>query len=182
MLAQVRPAANPSPRPSAAIMPVRNKAMQAGSRKGCDCDVIEHYRGRSGQHSPGPPGALLLCEFSLRNATSGGNERSGASTKGTCPRPGSSSRRAVPLGMVAAMRFIPSSKAGRHARRCRIRCAWKLSADWPRLARVQALINNLIYLDPIVLRLGSHPSADPGLRRRRRLRRLPSLPKWGEII
>lgn len=32
----------------------------------------------------------------------------------------------------------------------RIRYAWTLSADWPRLARVQALISNLIYLDPVV--------------------------------
>jgi pimeloyl-ACP methyl ester carboxylesterase len=31
-----------------------------------------------------------------------------------------------------------------------IRYAWTLSADWPRLARVQTLINNLIYLDPVV--------------------------------
>jgi pimeloyl-ACP methyl ester carboxylesterase len=32
----------------------------------------------------------------------------------------------------------------------RIRYAWTLSADWPRLARVQALISSLIYLDPVV--------------------------------
>jgi pimeloyl-ACP methyl ester carboxylesterase len=32
----------------------------------------------------------------------------------------------------------------------RIRYAWTLSADWPRLARVQALISNLINLDPVV--------------------------------
>ncbi len=32
----------------------------------------------------------------------------------------------------------------------RIRYAWTLSADWPRLARVQTLISNLIYLDPVV--------------------------------
>jgi pimeloyl-ACP methyl ester carboxylesterase len=32
----------------------------------------------------------------------------------------------------------------------RIRYAWTLSADWPRLARVQSLINNVIYLDPVV--------------------------------
>jgi pimeloyl-ACP methyl ester carboxylesterase len=32
----------------------------------------------------------------------------------------------------------------------RIRYAWTLGADWPRLARVQTLISNLIYLDPVV--------------------------------
>jgi len=32
----------------------------------------------------------------------------------------------------------------------RIRYAWTLSADWPRLARVQSLLSRLIYLDPVV--------------------------------
>ncbi len=32
----------------------------------------------------------------------------------------------------------------------RIRYAWTLSADWPRLARVQSLISRLIVLDPVV--------------------------------
>jgi pimeloyl-ACP methyl ester carboxylesterase len=32
----------------------------------------------------------------------------------------------------------------------RIRYAWTLSADWPRLARVQTLLSNVIYLDPVV--------------------------------
>lgn len=32
----------------------------------------------------------------------------------------------------------------------RIRYAWTLSADWPRLARVQSLVSRLIYLDPVV--------------------------------
>jgi pimeloyl-ACP methyl ester carboxylesterase len=32
----------------------------------------------------------------------------------------------------------------------RIRYSWTLGADWPRLARVQALISNLIYMDPVV--------------------------------
>ena len=67
-------------------------------------------RGRENQAQPRQERSYFLSP-SLRNATSGGNERSGASRKGTCPRPGSSSRRALPLGMVAAMRFIPSWKA-----------------------------------------------------------------------
>jgi pimeloyl-ACP methyl ester carboxylesterase len=32
----------------------------------------------------------------------------------------------------------------------RIRYAWTLSADWPRLARVQTLLSCVIYLDPVV--------------------------------
>ncbi len=32
----------------------------------------------------------------------------------------------------------------------RMRYAWTLSADWPRLARVQTLISNRIDLDPVV--------------------------------
>ena len=32
----------------------------------------------------------------------------------------------------------------------RIRYAWTLSADWPRLAMVQTLINQVQYLDPVV--------------------------------
>ena len=32
----------------------------------------------------------------------------------------------------------------------RIRYAWTLSAEWPRLARVQALLSSVIYLDPVV--------------------------------
>jgi pimeloyl-ACP methyl ester carboxylesterase len=32
----------------------------------------------------------------------------------------------------------------------RVRYAWTLSADWPRLAMVQTLINQVQYLDPVV--------------------------------
>jgi pimeloyl-ACP methyl ester carboxylesterase len=32
----------------------------------------------------------------------------------------------------------------------RVRCAWTLGADWPRLAMVQTLINQVQYLDPVV--------------------------------
>jgi pimeloyl-ACP methyl ester carboxylesterase len=32
----------------------------------------------------------------------------------------------------------------------RVRYAWTLSADWPRLAMVQALVGQLPYLDPVV--------------------------------
>ena len=38
----------------------------------------------------------------------------------------------------------------------RVRYAWTLSADWPRLAMVQTLINQVQYLDPVVVRLGPY--------------------------
>jgi len=51
------------------------------------------------------------------------------------------------------MRYVAHNPAAWNAQfesYARIRYAWTLSADWPRLARVQALISNLIYLDPVV--------------------------------
>jgi len=51
------------------------------------------------------------------------------------------------------MRYVahnPSAWNSQFESYARIRYAWTLSADWPRLARVQALINNVIYLDPVV--------------------------------
>ena len=54
---------------------------------------------------------------------------------------------------ASLMRYVahnPSAWNSQFESYARIRYAWTLSADWPRLARVQALINNLIYLDPVV--------------------------------
>ena len=54
---------------------------------------------------------------------------------------------------ASLMRYVahkPSAWNAQFESYARIRYAWTLSADWPRLARVQALINNLIYLDPVV--------------------------------
>jgi len=54
---------------------------------------------------------------------------------------------------VSLMRYVahkPSAWNSEFESYVRIRYAWTLSADWPRLARVQTLISNLIYLDPVV--------------------------------
>ena len=54
---------------------------------------------------------------------------------------------------ASLMRYVahkPSAWNSQFESYVRIRYAWTLSADWPRLARVQALINNVIYLDPVV--------------------------------
>jgi pimeloyl-ACP methyl ester carboxylesterase len=54
---------------------------------------------------------------------------------------------------ASLMRYVahkPSVWNAQFETYARIRYAWTLSADWPRLARVQALINNVIYLDPVV--------------------------------
>jgi pimeloyl-ACP methyl ester carboxylesterase len=54
---------------------------------------------------------------------------------------------------ASLMRYVahkPSAWNSQFESYARIRYAWTLSADWPRLARVQALINNVIYLDPVV--------------------------------
>lgn len=54
---------------------------------------------------------------------------------------------------ASLMRYVahkPSAWNAQFESYARIRYAWTLSADWPRLARVQALINNVIYLDPVV--------------------------------
>jgi pimeloyl-ACP methyl ester carboxylesterase len=54
---------------------------------------------------------------------------------------------------ASLMRYVahkPSAWNSQFESYVRIRYAWTLSADWPRLARVQTLINNLIYLDPVV--------------------------------
>lgn len=54
---------------------------------------------------------------------------------------------------ASLMRYVahkPSAWNAQFESYARIRYAWTLSADWPRLARVQALINNLIYLEPVV--------------------------------
>ena len=54
---------------------------------------------------------------------------------------------------ASLMRYVahnPSAWNSQFESFVRIRYAWTLSADWPRLARVQTLISNLIYLDPVV--------------------------------
>jgi pimeloyl-ACP methyl ester carboxylesterase len=58
-----------------------------------------------------------------------------------------------PTIRASLMRYVahkPSAWNSQFESYARIRYAWTLSADWPRLARVQALINNVIYLDPVV--------------------------------
>jgi len=47
--------ANTAPTTIASI-PVRNIVMRRGSRKGWHCDVLEHYRGRSGKRVPSGQG------------------------------------------------------------------------------------------------------------------------------
>lgn len=54
---------------------------------------------------------------------------------------------------ASLMRYVahkPSAWNSEFESYVRIRYAWTLGADWPRLARVQTLISNLIYLDPVV--------------------------------
>jgi len=54
---------------------------------------------------------------------------------------------------ASLMRYVahkPAAWNSQFESYARIRYAWTLSADWPRLARVQTLINSLIYLDPVV--------------------------------
>ena len=54
---------------------------------------------------------------------------------------------------ASLMRYVahkPSAWNSQFESYARVRYAWTLSADWPRLARVQTLINSVIYLDPVV--------------------------------
>ena len=54
---------------------------------------------------------------------------------------------------ASLMRYVahnPSAWNQEFETYARIRYAWTLSADWPRLARVQSMISSLIYLDPVV--------------------------------
>jgi pimeloyl-ACP methyl ester carboxylesterase len=54
---------------------------------------------------------------------------------------------------ASLMRYVahqPSEWNSQFESYARIRYAWTLSADWPRLARVQTLLSSLIYLDPVV--------------------------------
>jgi pimeloyl-ACP methyl ester carboxylesterase len=54
---------------------------------------------------------------------------------------------------ASLMRYVahkPSAWNSQFESYARLRYAWTLSADWPRLARVQTLISSLIYLDPVV--------------------------------
>src|SRR5438477_2157486 len=54
---------------------------------------------------------------------------------------------------ASLMRYVahkPSAWNSQFESYARIRYAWTLSADWPRLARVQTLIGQVQYLDPVV--------------------------------
>lgn len=54
---------------------------------------------------------------------------------------------------ASIMRYVahkPSEWNAEFESYVRIRYAWTLSADWPRLARVQTLLSSVIYLDPVV--------------------------------
>ncbi|MBL8209949.1 MAG: alpha/beta hydrolase [Bryobacterales bacterium] len=54
---------------------------------------------------------------------------------------------------TSLMRYVahkPSAWNAQFEAYARIRYAWTLSAGWPRLARVQTLLSNVIYLDPVV--------------------------------
>jgi pimeloyl-ACP methyl ester carboxylesterase len=54
---------------------------------------------------------------------------------------------------AAIMRYVahkPSAWNTEFESYVRIRHAWTLSADWPRLAQVQTLMSRVIYLDPVV--------------------------------
>jgi len=54
---------------------------------------------------------------------------------------------------AAIMRYVAHNESAwtpEFERYTRIRYAWTLSADWPRLAMVQALINQVQYADPVV--------------------------------
>jgi len=58
-----------------------------------------------------------------------------------------------PTVRAAIMRYVAHNTAAWNAefeQYTRIRYAWTLSADWPRLAMVQTLINQVQYLDPVV--------------------------------
>lgn len=54
---------------------------------------------------------------------------------------------------ASLMRYVahrPAAWNSRFESYARIRYAWTLSAEWPRLARVQTLLSSVIYLDPVV--------------------------------
>ena len=54
---------------------------------------------------------------------------------------------------ASIMRYVahnPAAWTAEFERYTRIRYAWTLSADWPRLAMVQTIINSVQYLDPVV--------------------------------
>ena len=58
-----------------------------------------------------------------------------------------------PTVRAGIMRYVAHNAAAWNAefeKYTRIRYAWTLSADWPRLAMVQTLINQVQYLDPVV--------------------------------
>src|SRR5207245_3135846 len=54
---------------------------------------------------------------------------------------------------ASIMRYVahnPAAWTSEFERYTRIRYAWTLSADWPRLAMVQTIINQVQYLDPVI--------------------------------
>ena len=61
-----------------------------------------------------------------------------------------SSYQTVKAAIARYVAHDPSKWNDAFERYTRIRYAWTLSADWPRLAMVQTLINGVIYFDPVV--------------------------------
>jgi pimeloyl-ACP methyl ester carboxylesterase len=58
-----------------------------------------------------------------------------------------------PIIRASIMRYVahnPAAWTPEFETYTRVRYAWTLSADWPRLAMVQTLINSVQYLDPVV--------------------------------
>ncbi|HYB96572.1 MAG TPA: alpha/beta hydrolase [Vicinamibacterales bacterium] len=56
----------------------------------------------------------------------------------------------IRAGLMRYVAHNPAAWTPEFEQYARVRFAWTLSADWPRLARVQTLISNLIYADPVV--------------------------------
>lgn len=56
----------------------------------------------------------------------------------------------IRTGLFRYVAHKPSAWNDQFERYTRIRYSWTLSADWPRLAMVQALISQMLYFDPVV--------------------------------
>ena len=76
--------------------------------------------------------------------------------------------RACKAGLMRYVAHNPAAWTPEFENYARIRYAWTLGADWPRLAMVQTLTGALISGDPVVYDWAAHQGADAGLRRRRR--------------
>ena len=75
--------------------------------------------------------------------------------RGTARTRATSARSARPIRRIRAsiMRYVahnPAAWTPEFETYTRVRYAWTLSADWPRLAMVQTLISQVQYLDPVV--------------------------------